>query len=202
MIDNSGNSCDLTRVAPAGYYIALRIGFVFPMEEHNTLPKDWVDFYTANSLMLHDPVIKWLYGNIGAVRWSEIEISDPLSVMRHANIHGLRFGAAVSCLNQGQSQRSIASFVRDDREFTEGEMQTLESHLQHLHDAKAPPTNLTMAELEALQLVKNGLLLKEIAHQLGVSQGAVKQRLKNAKGKLNARTSTHAATLAVEYGLI
>ena len=65
-----------------------------------------------------------------------------------------------------------------------------------------PPSNLTMAELEALRMVKNGLLLKQIAAQLGVSDGAVKQRLKNARLKLNAKTGTQAASMATAYGLI
>lgn len=51
----------------------------------------------------------------------------------------------------------------------------------------APPTNLTKAELEALRMVKDGLLVKEIANILGVSEGAVKQRLRNAKSKLGAK---------------
>ncbi len=71
-----------------------------------------------------------------------------------------------------------------------------------LHQQMVPPTNLTRAELEALGMVKNGLLMKEIADLLGVSEGAVKQRLKNAKTKLKAKTSTHAATMATTFGLI
>ena len=37
-------------------------------------------------------------------------------------------------------------------------------------------------------MVKDGKRLKQIAHELGVSEGAVKQRLKNAKTKLGAAT--------------
>tara|TARA_B110000977_G_C10850713_1_gene405683 strand:- start:4 stop:207 length:204 start_codon:yes stop_codon:yes gene_type:complete len=66
----------------------------------------------------------------------------------------------------------------------------------------APPTNLTMAELEALGMIKDGKRLKEIAFDLGVTEGAVKQRLKNAKTKLGAKTGTQAAALASQYGLI
>jgi LuxR family transcriptional regulator len=41
-----------------------------------------------------------------------------------------------------------------------------------------------------------------MAETLGVSEGAIKQRLKNAKSKLNANNSTQAVTLAMDYGLI
>ena len=70
------------------------------------------------------------------------------------------------------------------------------------HAALSPPTNLTEAELEALRMARGGMLLKEIAHQLGVSEGAIKQRLKSAKVKLDARNSTHAIAKATQFGLI
>jgi LuxR family transcriptional regulator len=51
-------------------------------------------------------------------------------------------------------------------------------------------------------MIKDGKRLKEIAFDLGVTEGAVKQRLKNAKTKLGAKTGTQAAALASQYGLI
>ena len=33
---------EIRQIAPAGYYVALRIGFAFPMEEVNELPAEWV----------------------------------------------------------------------------------------------------------------------------------------------------------------
>ena len=194
---------DFSTFAPAGYYVALRIGFAFPMEEVNALPPAWVAEYTAEGLMLQDPVIRWLYTHTGAARWSEITIEDPRSVLSRAAEHGLRFGLAVSYVTSGaDAQRSFASFARDDREFDTAEIALLQNKLRRLHDARVPPSNLTRAEIEALTMVKNGLLMKQIADQLGVSEGAVKQRLKNAKIKLKAKTSTQAATLATGYGLI
>jgi LuxR family transcriptional regulator len=53
----------------------------------------------------------------------------------------------------------------------------LRGHIQRLHTEKAPPSNLTLAELEALRMVRDGLRVKQIAFELGVSEGAVKQRL-------------------------
>ena len=98
--------------------------------------------------------------------------------------------------------RSFGSFLRDDREYQDDEITRLHAHVEHLHHDREPPTNLTQAELEALRMVKDGLRLKQIAHELGVTEGAVKQRLKNAKLKLGAATGTQAATLARGYGLI
>ncbi len=190
-------------LAPAGYFFALRIGFAFPMFEKNELPKDWVDCYNSNGYVLADPVMQWLYSSSGATRWSEIDFADTRGVLDQAAEFGMRFGVAVSCADTGpHGQRSFGSFTRADREFTDSEIETLEHNLKALHETLVPPTNLTHAELEALGMVKNGLLMKEIADLLHVSEGAVKQRLKNAKFKLKAKTSTHAATMATSFGLI
>ncbi len=191
------------RLAPEGFYIALRVGFAYPMAEHNSFPEAWIETYTAQGFMLSDPVMRWVYGNSGTTRWSEITLDDPLAILAHAAEHGLRHGAAVSVWDEsGAGQRSFGSFARADREFTDAEISDLRTRMQQLHDSTAPPQRLTEAELEALRLVKNGLLLKQIADELGVSEGAVKQRLRNAKAKLKARNSTQAATIAMEYGLI
>jgi LuxR family transcriptional regulator len=53
-----------------------------------------------------------------------------------------------------------------------------------------------------LGLVKNGLLMKEIASALRVSESAVKQRLRNARLKLNAKTGSLAAARATMLGWI
>jgi LuxR family transcriptional regulator len=190
-------------VAPAGHYLALRVGFAFPLEERNCLPVAWVTEYTRRGFLLSDPVIRWLYQNRGVARWSEIDLPDPAGVMQSAAGRGLRFGAAVSVTTRDDGgARSFGTFARSDRELTDVELGLLADEVRRLHIAKAPPSNLTDAELEALGMVKNGLLLKEIAARLGVTEGAVQQRLKNAKLKLNAATSSQAVSMAASYGLI
>lgn len=194
---------NLEQIADVGYYLALRVGFAFPAEEINALPRDWVDHYTIQRYMLADPVIKWVYANTGVIRWDEIDIADPRNVMVAAKGFGLQYGAAACCFDgSSDGRRSFGTFVRSDRPFTDEELAELEAVLGQLHDDKSPPTNLTDAELEALRMVKAGLRLKQIAHELGVSEGAIKQRLKNAKSKLGAKTGAQAATLASDFGLI
>ena len=193
----------LKELAPVGHYVALRIGFAFPVEEINALPSEWVDHYIKNSFMLFDPVIRWAYSKVGALRWSEIDVEDPRRIIAQAQTFGLRYGAAISVFDgNAEGQRSFASFVRADRDYTDLEMNLLHAYVKRLHLEMVPPTNLTMAELEALGMVRHGKRLKEIAYELGVTEGAVKQRLKNAKVKLGAKTGTQAAALASQYGLI
>lgn len=197
------HSYNFERWATSGFYIGLRVGFAFPMAEHNAFPKDWVETYTREGLMLHDPLMKWVYGSVGATRWSMINIDDSAGVLRRASDFGLKYGAGIVCLDKnGGSQRSFGLFARDDREFTDDEIDMFFTAIAELHSTKTPPSNLTDAELEVLRMLRDGLLIKQIAGDLGVSQGAVKQRLKNAKQKLEARTTNHATALAIEYGLI
>ena len=194
---------DVARVAPAGHYIALRIGFAFPMEEINAYPAEWIDHYTRNRLMLFDPVVRWAYSSTGVTRWSDLRQDDPQGVLGMAGAFGLRFGLTVSVFDDNaEGHRSYASFARTDREFEDLEGRLLLTYLMRRHLEMLPPRNLTHAELEALAMVKDGKRLKQIAYDLGVSEGAVKQRLKNAKTKLQAKTSTQAATMAHQFKLI
>ncbi|MCK0120797.1 autoinducer binding domain-containing protein [Loktanella sp. F6476L] len=198
------SSDDLNQLAPAGFHIALRIGFAFPLEEQNAFPPPWVEHYTMQRFMLFDPVIRWVYSSsAAAIRWSEIELEDPRKVLAQAQTFGLRYGATVSVTDKVQKGlRSFGSFARNDREFTDLEIRLLNAFIQRRHEETAPPSNLTRAELEVLQMIKNGERIKQIAHELGVSEGAIKQRLKNAKLKLDAKTGPQAAALASQFGLI
>lgn len=202
----TGDSLNISNFAPlcpAGYYIAIRVGFAYPVQDENTLPPDWVLHYTRQGYMPNDPLMHWVYTNDGACRWSDIDLPDPRRVMREARRFGLRFGAAISLSGEDAGgQRSFGIFARHDREYEESEIARLTTLLETLHVNRLPPRDLTQAELQALRMIKDGLLMKEIAALLGVSEAAVKQRLRNAKTKLRAKTSTHAATMATSYGLI
>jgi len=192
----------LQDLAPAGYYVAVRVGFAFPEYEANTLPLVWVHVYTQSSLMLYDPVIRWVYDNVGCTRWSEIELEDPRSVLPQAAEYGLSFGAAVCVADPREPGiRTFGTFARTDREFEAEEMRRAEEHLRDLHSLEPLKAQLTEAEIRALAMMRNGLLTKEIAYELDISESAVKQRLRNAKNKLSAKTTLHAVTLAERRGL-
>lgn len=193
----------VTGLATSGFYIALRIGFASPVEEINRLRPDWVNHYTKQRFMMFDPVVRWVHANTGIIKWSQLEADDPRQILKQAQTFGMRFGVAVSVFDDNpQGHRSFGYFARQDREFEAQEAEVLLDLVTKRHQAMAPPTNLTAAEIEALRLVKDGLRLKEVAHKLGVSEGAIKQRIKNAKAKLNANTSSQAATIAARHGIV
>jgi LuxR family transcriptional regulator, quorum-sensing system regulator SdiA len=190
-------------LAPAGHYIAIRIGFAFPMVEQNCLPESWVREYTVSGLGVYDPAMIWAYQNQGHVRMRDLAAKDSQGVLELAKYHGLNFGAVACCQDsEDGGGRSFGFFFRSDRDYTEEELDQIHAGLLALHRAHARPKNLTEAELETLGLVKNGLLMKEIASALGVSESAVKQRLRNARLKLNAKTGSQAAARATMLGMI
>ena len=190
-------------LAPAGFYLALRVGFAFPMVEINALPAPWVDHYTVQRFMLFDPVIQWVYSGTGTTRWSALDRPDPRKVLVQAASFGLRYGATVSMQDPVDAGlRSFGSFCRSDRDHTDEELRAVSAYLHQQHKITEPPRNITEAEKEALRMVRSGMRTKQIAYELGVSEGAIKQRLRNAKQKLNARTGTEAATKAQGFGIL
>jgi LuxR family transcriptional regulator len=191
------------QIADAGFYLALRVGFSFPEEELNALPANWVEFYTANGLVVHDPALKWVYGNNGATRTCDIALPDPQQVLGRARVFGLEHGAVVSVVTPAdRGRRSYGLFYRASTGFTDTDLASLHVLLRELHTGAASEPGLTAAEVEALQMQASGLRLKQIAGDLGISESAVKARLNNAKRKLGARTLSQAASIAVGRRII
>jgi len=192
-----------SKIANAGFYIAFRLEFLLPEFEHNTLPRPWVHKYTQQGLLMSDPVLRWIYSNTGTIRWSEIPIPDTQGIFGEAAQYGLNFGAAISLRDPDDpSFRSFGNFCRSDRELDDGEIEVLLRELELLFGDLTAPDDVTEAEIEVLAAIKGGQLIKEIAHNLAISEGAVKQRLRSAKDKLGARTTPHAVSIASSYGLV
>jgi DNA-binding NarL/FixJ family response regulator len=74
----------------------------------------------------------------------------------------------------------------------------LVSHFQNEHAPSAETYALTSREREILQLLAKGLLYKEIASQLSLSTGTVRQHIHNMYEKLHVQNRTEAINKA--YG--
>jgi LuxR family transcriptional regulator, quorum-sensing system regulator SdiA len=194
-------STDLPDIAPAGYYFGLRVRYAFPATETNELSQAWIDIYARSRFFLVDPALRWSFDNIGAARWSELADNDPAGMISLSARYGMRFGA-VAAFNEQSGVRSYGVFFRDDREYDDAELEQLASFIEDEHKALAPRAPLTAAEMEVLRSIKGGVRIKTIAHELGVTEGAIKQRLRNARNKLGAATGAHAAVKASEFGII
>jgi len=68
--------------------------------------------------------------------------------------------------------------------------------------AQMPGPDLSGREIEVLELVVQGLLNKQIAHALNISEHTVKNHVKNILEKLGVEDRTQAATVSIQRGII
>lgn len=191
---------ELTDLAPLGYSMGLHIRFAAPLIYHTTYSESWSRHYNDNSYYLRDPLVFWGIGTTGVTRWSEITLPDPFDVIKQAAGHGLHYGATASC--GPISSRSIISIGRGDREFSDEELTRFSALAQRLHEVNTPPSELTQAQVEALKCIANGDRHSAAAAKLGISESALKARLKSARIRLEARTTSEAVRKAREFRMM
>ncbi len=190
----------LNDLAPRGYALGLHIRFAAAHLMIQTYDPRWSETYTEKGYMLADPMVFWGFGNDGAIRWSEIDLPDPLGIMAQARAYGLAYGVAVSA--GPTSSRTIGGFARDDREFTDAEIDQIRDIVETLHTRATPPDRLTPAQRMALRLVAKGNRHAEASATLGISESAFKARLRAAREALFVRTTAEAVQRAQEYNLL
>lgn len=190
----------LSLIAPAGFHLGLHIRHTAPLLTFQTFDQGWLDHYADNGVALRDPVIAWGFSRTGTIRWSDPALPDPFGLLAEAARFGLRFGFAIAC--GPVRSRSIASFARPDREFTDVEIALAEAIVQRLHDITEPPEELTRAQVEALRCIAGGDRHAAAAAKLGISESALKARITSARIRLMARTTAEAIQRAKDYRLI
>lgn len=121
----------LRSMSPAGFAIALHIGYTAPKYLFQSYDQDWIDTYSREGLVMEDPTVKWGFENTGAIRWSALAPLDTGGVLDRAAEHGMTFGVTAAYSDGGP--RSVASFSRSDREATDAEMAQLMTDLEKLH---------------------------------------------------------------------
>lgn len=190
---------ELDTLSPKGYFIGLHIRFASPLMMFQSYNAAWIDIYTERGYALRDPMIGWGFTADGSIRWSDITVPDTFGIMAEAKEYGMKYGVAVSCgpLNS----RTIAGCARDDREYTDVEIEMVTEIIHKLHQASEPP-NLTQAQKEALRLIAAGDRHAAAAAKLGISESALKARLNSARTHLMARTTAEAIQRAKDYSLI
>ncbi len=191
---------ELGELSPSGYFIGLHIRMAVPLITFQTYPQEWRDHYTEAAYALRDPILAWGFGPVGSARWSNLGIPDPFGILEAGATFGLRYGVAAS---YGEiSSRTIAGTARDDREFTDEEIERIEVIVQRLHNATTPPDSLTKAQIDALSRVAAGDRHAQAAAALGISESAFKARLTSARQRLLARTTAEAIQRAKDYRLL
>ncbi len=139
----------LKEAAPAGYALAFHVRFTTPSFLFQTYPKAWADYYSQNGLVMRDPTVAWGFENEGTRRWSDLAKNDPDGVMALAADYGLKHGVTHAMEIDGS--RSLASFARADREFTDAEVTDLQAQVSRLHVATAEISALSPELKKELQ---------------------------------------------------
>ncbi len=119
--------------SPAGFAIALHVQFTTPRYLFQSYDKDWQDYYSANSLVMQDPTVRWGFANVGWVRWRDLAADDSAGVLTRAADYGARHGATFALTDGGS--RSMASFARPDREISDIEIARIGADFRALHMA-------------------------------------------------------------------
>ena len=191
---------ELGRAAPAGFAVGLHIRFAAPLITVHSYDSEWLEHYTANAYALRDPMVAWCLSNTGTIRWSDLTIPDPFDIWGQAASFGLKYGVAISC--GPMDSRTIVGVSRSDREFDDQEMKRIEEIVLQMHDISKPPTELTKAQVQALQCIADGDRHAAAAAKLNISESALKARLTSARTRLLARTTSEAIQRAKEYRLL
>ncbi|SEV97100.1 LuxR family transcriptional regulator [Aliiroseovarius sediminilitoris] len=190
----------LSDLAPKGYALGLHIRYASAHIMIQTYDPRWSQLYTEKGYMLADPMVFWGFGNEGTIRWSALDLPDPHGILSQAAGFGLKYGVAVS--HGSTASRTIGGFARDDREFTDAEIEIIHNLVVELHEKSTPPEQLTSAQRMALRLIAKGSRHAEAAALLGISESALKARLRSAREKLFVRTTAEAIQRAQEYNLL
>lgn len=191
---------ELGEIAPAGYAAGLKLRFSGPALVRDTYPPAWKEHYAESLMAYWDPVVVWSLANTGHKRWSELRIPDPMNVMNKAREYGINYGVVISL---GKiSKRSMLGISRSDREFTDEEIQRAIEIFTHIHELVTEAKSLTKNQVEALKLIAGGDLHSAASAKLGISESALKARLKAARQRLSARSTAEAITRAKEQNLL
>lgn len=140
---------ELDSLCRSGYAIALHIKFTTPTFLFQSYRKEWIDYYSQNGLVLHDPTVRWGFENNGTKLWSDLADDDSEGIFEKAAEYDINFGFVHAM--EGQGSRSVASFSRDDREFSEAEQEEIIDILGKLHEVTANNDQLPVDEVAALK---------------------------------------------------
>lgn len=137
----------LNELAPTGYALGIHIEYTTPKFMFQTYPKEWLDYYSRNGLVMSDPMVAWAFEEVSAKRWSDLD--DPAGVMVKAAEYGMTYGLVVSVASE--HSRTICGFANADREFSGDEIAQIETKVASIHDNTADTAKLDDKTIEQLK---------------------------------------------------
>ncbi|KAB7610287.1 LuxR family transcriptional regulator [Amylibacter sp. SFDW26] len=185
----------IEEIANKGIVIAWNTGYSGAEYLLSTYSEKWKEEYHSKSLQFVDPTVWWAIRNTGQCRWSETGYIDISRVFKKARRYDINYGAIFSRLKNGK--KSILSVSRHDRELTDNEIMLLTAQWDRMTNALIANANLSTGELEVLKMLRDGYNYPEISYALEVSVSGIKKRVAKSMHKLNAKTPTHAVSIAI-----
>ena len=122
----------LSTAGPAGHAVGLHVTFNWPRYMLQGYSREWQDLYARDGLVARDPTVVWGFANTGWTRWSDLADLDTAGMLARATAYGMAYGCTVAIA--GQATRTIGSFARSEREFTDEEIGRAAALLTELHD--------------------------------------------------------------------
>ncbi len=176
-------------------------------------PRAWAELYTAENLGRIDPVLRCARHSVTPLNWSSLSAQGSArrflaraqanGVGRHGltiPVHAPRGGFAVLSLSADCNE---AAWTRLTRRRTADAM-LVAGHLLAFSAwrGEEPVATLSEREAECLRWCAVGKTVADTSAILGVTERTVRFHLENARRKLDAVNSRHAAAKALQSGMI
>ena len=181
----------LKEKAPAGYAMGLHMKFNAPTLMFQAYSTEWVNHYEDQGDFASDPTIVWAFNNRGSCRWRDLLDIDLRGVITDAAKFGINYGCTISV--DGGGNHSIASFARDDREFTDTE-------IAEIRDEEVDTLELNDKQKALLQELANGARITDASQKLGIASAVAKTELAAARKLLGTRTTAETVQRATDLG--
>lgn len=182
-------------------------------------PKRFQRYFDEQRAIEFDPVVKHALTTVGAFRWDGLYRTErELALHQECIACSMEFGFSCSDLGPDGSQlllcfcgsKPIAPDPQHwDRVASASVMLASLAHRSFIRIARrrgwsspAGKSQLTAAELQALQMTASAMKAKQVAAMLGVSPVTVRYYLSRAAEKLGVATSKEAVAKALAEGLV
>lgn len=152
----------LTGLAPAGFAIGFHVRFSTPAYMFESYPQSWIDLYACEGMLMLDPTVRWAMHHNGVKRWAELEEVDGAGVLKRAREFGIMYGHTRS-IHDGDVV-SFGGLSRQDRDFTEGEIDEIGDIIQRVHDATAGHEALGDAASEKIREMAVIMTQRDVNH--------------------------------------
>lgn len=176
-------------------------------------PTDWLALYAAEGYALTDPVLGACRRSVVPVGWDAVarRSDDAAAFLDRARAHGVGGRGLTVPVHAPGGRMALLSVSGEEgdaqwRRLVRERMSDVALLACHLFETTEEPEPvaacLSTREAECLRWSAQGKTLKDTAAILGLSERTVRFHLENARRKLDALNTRHAAAIAMRAGLI